>query len=44
VEPTLLTEAERQWLNDYHRRVRDTLGPTVDEATRAWLDRATLEI
>jgi Xaa-Pro aminopeptidase len=44
IEPSLLTEAERQWLNDYHRRVRDTVGPTVDEATRAWLDRATRTI
>ena len=40
----LLTEAERQWLNDYHRRVRDTVGPTVDEATRLWLAEATRPI
>lgn len=44
VEPSLLTDTERQWLNDYHRRVRDTVGPTVDEATRTWLDRATRAI
>jgi Xaa-Pro aminopeptidase len=44
VEASLLTEAERQWLNDYHRRVREAVGPTVDEATRAWLDRATRAI
>ena len=44
VEPRLLTEAERQWLNDYHCRVRDTVGPTVDEATRAWLAEATRPI
>ena len=44
VETGLLTEAERQWLNDYHRRVRETVGPTVDEATRAWLDSATRAI
>ena len=44
VEPGLLTEAERQWLNDYHRRVRDTVGPTVDEATRLWLAEATRPI
>ena len=25
IEPGLLTEAERQWLNDYHRRVRETV-------------------
>lgn len=44
VEPSLLTDTDRQWLNDYHRRVRDTVGPTVDEATRTWLDRATRAI
>jgi Xaa-Pro aminopeptidase len=41
IEPGLLTDAERQWLNDYHRRVRETVRPEVDEATRAWLAEAT---
>ncbi len=41
IEPGLLTEAERQWLNDYHRRVRETMAPQVDEATKAWLADAT---
>ncbi|MDB5486376.1 MAG: aminopeptidase family protein [Reyranella sp.] len=44
VDQTLLTDAERQWLNDYHRRVRETVGPTVDDATRAWLKEATRAI
>lgn len=44
VEPGLLTEAERQWLNDYHRRVRETVAPQVDEATKAWLVEATRAI
>ena len=44
IETGLLTEAERQWLNDYHRRVRETVGPNVDEATRAWLTEATRAI
>jgi Xaa-Pro aminopeptidase len=44
MEPGLLTEAERQWINDYHRRVRDVVGPQVDEATRAWLAEATRAI
>jgi Xaa-Pro aminopeptidase len=44
VETSLLTEAERQWLNDYHRRVRETVGATVDETTRAWLEKATRAI
>lgn len=44
IEPSLLTESEKQWLNDYHRRVRETVGPDVDEATRAWLEQATRAI
>jgi len=44
VEPGLLTEGERQWLNHYHRRVRETVGPSMDETTRAWLDEATRPI
>jgi Xaa-Pro aminopeptidase len=44
IEPGLLTDAERQWLNDYHRRVRETVGTEIDEATRAWLAEATRAI
>ena len=44
IEPGLLTEAERQWLNAYHQRVRETVTPQVDDATRAWLAEATREI
>ena len=44
VESSLLTDAERGWLNLYHARVRDTIGPLVDEETRKWLDRATRSI
>ena len=44
IEPSLLTEAEKRWLNDYHRRVRETVGPNVDAETRTWLDKATRAI
>jgi Xaa-Pro aminopeptidase len=44
IDTSLLTGTERQWLNDYHRRVRETVGPAVDEATRAWLADATRPI
>jgi Xaa-Pro aminopeptidase len=44
VESSLLTDAERGWLNIYHARVRDTIGPLVDDETRKWLDRATRAI
>jgi len=44
VEPGLLTQDERNWLNAYHARVRDSLSHLVDEDTRAWLDKATRSI
>jgi Xaa-Pro aminopeptidase len=44
VEPSLLTDVEKAWLNQYHARVRDTIGHLVDEETRAWLDKATRAI
>ncbi|HVP83966.1 MAG TPA: aminopeptidase P family protein [Rhizomicrobium sp.] len=44
VEPSLLNESERAWLNGYHAKVREKIGPQVDEETRAWLDNATRAI
>ena len=44
VDTGLLTQPERDWLNAYHRRVREAVGPDVDDATRAWLAEATREI
>jgi len=41
VEPALLNDAERAWLNAYHARVLEALRPLVDEDTRAWLATAT---
>jgi len=41
VEPSLLTAEEVAWLDAYHARVRREIGPRVDDATRAWLERAT---
>jgi Xaa-Pro aminopeptidase len=37
----LLTVEERDWLDAYHRRVRDELSPLLDAATAAWLEAAT---
>ena len=45
VEPALLTRRRTRWLNPYHARVRDTVGPLLDdEETRKWLERATRAI
>jgi Xaa-Pro aminopeptidase len=41
VAPTTLTVMENAWLNAYHARVREAVGPLVDAETRAWLDEAT---
>ena len=37
----LMDPEEIKWLNDYHARVRKTLSPLVDSATRRWLAAAT---
>ena len=44
IDQDLLTGPERDWPNAYHRRVRETVGPDVDEVTRAWLAEATRAI
>jgi Xaa-Pro aminopeptidase len=44
VEPSLLTQAERAWLNSYHEKVREKLAPLVDAETRDWLGQATRAI
>jgi len=46
VEPSLLTGAEREWLNAYHADVRAKIAPALkdDADTRAWLEQATRPI
>ncbi|MEW5729748.1 MAG: aminopeptidase P family protein [Pseudomonadota bacterium] len=41
IDPALLTESERAFVDAYHARVAAEIGPLVDDATRAWLARAT---
>ncbi|BBU57338.1 Xaa-Pro aminopeptidase [Mameliella alba] len=40
IDPNLLTSDERNWLNDYHRRVHELLTPHLDAATGQWLSDA----
>jgi Xaa-Pro aminopeptidase len=41
IEPVLLTEHERLWLNAYHARVLKEIGPLLkDEVERDWLAKA----
>jgi Xaa-Pro aminopeptidase len=44
IDVSLLTDGEKAWLNAYHARVREVVGPQVDDATRKWLDEATRAI
>jgi Xaa-Pro aminopeptidase len=44
IEPALLLDEERDWLDAYHRRVFEEIGPLVDGETAAWLERATAPI
>jgi len=37
----MLDDAERSWLDAYHKRVFDTLAPQLDKPTRTWLKQAT---
>jgi Xaa-Pro aminopeptidase len=40
IEPALLTEAERGWLDAYHASVLEKIGPQLPEAVCDWLRRA----
>lgn len=40
----LLTPAEIDWLNQYHRRVYEQLSPSLDEDERLWLEKACKSI
>lgn len=40
IDETLLTAAERTWLDAYHARVLDQVGPALDAEARAWLEGA----
>ena len=44
VEPSLLTVDERDWLNAYHARVRDEIGPRLSGPEGDWLQEATRPI
>jgi Xaa-Pro aminopeptidase len=41
IVPKALTAQERAWVDAYHARVRDVIGPLVDAPTRTWLEKAT---
>ena len=44
VETNLLTAEDKNWLNAYHARVRETLSKDMDAETLVWLKEATREV
>lgn len=44
IDVALLNPAERDWLNAYHARVAECIGPLVPAAVRAWLAEETRPI
>jgi Xaa-Pro aminopeptidase len=44
IERSMLLPAEKEWLNSYHKTVKETLRPFIDARTMAWLEEATQEI
>jgi Xaa-Pro aminopeptidase len=41
IDTRMLTAKERNWIDGYHARVREEIGPLLDSAARAWLEAAT---
>ncbi len=44
INPDLLSEKEREWLNAYHAKVRELVISGADEETRQWVEQATAPI
>ncbi|MBT9444194.1 MAG: aminopeptidase P family protein [Hyphomonadaceae bacterium] len=44
IDKKLLSREEREWLDAYHARVRDVVGPQLTGAAKAWLDEVTAKL
>lgn len=44
IEPSLMTESERNYLNQYHANVYKKISPYLDEDEREWLKKSTAPI
>ena len=44
IDKAMLSPAEIEWLNDYHRQVVDKIGPKLGGADRQWLEEACAAI
>ena len=38
IDPSLLTDEERRWVDDYHARTLEVVGPQLDGEDREWLE------
>lgn len=44
INPSLMTKREKEFLNDYHKNVYETISPYLNEEERNWLKEYTREI
>ena len=44
IDTSMLDAHQRQWIDGYHARVRETLSPILDNSARAWLKYATAKL
>jgi Xaa-Pro aminopeptidase len=44
INPDILTEQEKEWLNTYHKKVLESLSPYLDSEEKAWLEENTRSI
>ena len=44
IDPQQMSDHERKLLNDYHRKVYETIIPYLNEDEKEWLKQATREI
>ena len=41
IDPAMMTDAEIDWIDDYHQMVRSTIGPLLPLDTQCWLEQQT---
>jgi Xaa-Pro aminopeptidase len=44
IDPSLMNEQEKGWLNDYHKKVYETISPHLNEEEKEWLKEYTRAI
>lgn len=44
IDVELMSGREREWLNAYHRKVREMIGPHLPEEEQEWLEKYTREV